>query len=383
MRRAAHITATGSYLPGEPITNEDMERLVGPLPEDILEGIQVRTRHWMIDPATGEHVTNNSQMAVAATRDGLDAAGLAPDDVDLLVLSTASPEYLLPPEVTFIQEELGLPKCATMEIRSGCAGAVEALDVARMYLERGAYETAVVIGSEAISPLLVPVFRGKTPDEIRMRDRMNPYNFGDGAGAIVLRGTDDGNGIFGAAMACVGGDRAPGMQIVGAGTHAPVHEQLEAKRFVDLKVDVVESGRFTPYVLTEALRAVLDSSGVAAADVDICIIPEGNAGYMVEELEEAGLLTEEWVALQDKIVENLAEVGATGSAAVPLALDSAWKRGQVKQGDVVMVLAIETSKWKYAGMVFPWTAAAYADVASHGQDAAAAATAQGPDAGGG
>ena len=373
MRRAVHITATGSYLPGEPITNEDMERLVGPLPPDILEGIQVRTRHWMIDPGSGEHVINNSQMAVAAARDALEAAALAPDDVELIVLSTASPEYLLPPEVTFIQEELGLPKCATMEIRSGCAGAVEALDVARMYLERGAYETAVVIGSEAISPLLVPVFRGKSPDEIRMRDRMNPYNFGDGAGAIVLRGSEDGDGILGAAMACVGGDRAPGMQIVGAGTHAPVHKQLEAKRLVDLKVDVVESGRFTPYVLTEALRAVLDRSGVAADDVDVCIIPEGNAGYMVEELEEAGLLTPEWVALQDKIYENLADVGATGSAAVPLALDSAWKSGHVKQGDVVMLLAIETSKWKYAGMVFPWTAEPSSRASSRAAGAAAGA----------
>ena len=77
---------------------------------------------------------------------------------------------------------------------------------------------------------------------------------------------------------------------------------------------------------------------------------------MTDELEEAGLLTPEWVALAPKIFENLASVGATGSAAVPLALDYAWKTGKVKQGDKVMLLAIETSKWKYAGMVLTWTA---------------------------
>jgi len=351
------ILGTGSYVPGEPLTNADLERFVGALPDDILEGIQVKRRHWMIDPATGEHLINNSAMAIEATRNALAATHVEPEELDLFVLSTASPDYLLPPLVTFVQEALGLRSCATIELRSGCAGAVEALDIARLYLERGPYKTAVVIGCEAISPLLAPVFLGKDPDQIRMRDRMNPYNFGDGAGSIVLRAGDgDGQGILGAAIACVGGDRRPGMQIIGAGTHAPIHEQLEAKALVELKVDVVESGRFTPYVLTEALTAVLASSGMTADEIDLCVIPEGNAGYMVEELKEAGLLTPEWLALEGKIYENLTEVGATGSAAVPLALDDAWKKGRVKPGDTVMLLAIETSKWKYAGMVLEWSA---------------------------
>jgi 3-oxoacyl-[acyl-carrier-protein] synthase-3 len=355
------VLSTGSHLPGEPLTNADVERLVGPLPEDVLEGIQVKQRYWMIDPETGEHRENNSEMALKAARQALELAGLEPHQVQLLVLSTASPDYLLPPLVTFVQEKLGLRRCATMEIRSGCAGAVEALDVARLYLEQGVYQTALVMGSEAISPLLAPVFLGKDPDSIRMRDRMNPYNFGDGAGAIVLQaggeaGDGDVGGILGSAMACVGGDRKPGMQIVGAGTHAPVHQQLKERRLVDLRVDIVESGKFTPYVLTEAMSEVLRRSGITAEEIDLCIIPEGNAGYMTDELKEAGLLTPEWLALAPKIFENLALVGATGSAAVPLALDYAWKTGKVKQGDKVMLLAIETSKWKYAGMVLNWTA---------------------------
>ena len=162
-----------------------------------------------------------------------------------------------------------------------------------------------------------------------MRDRMNPYNFGDGAGAVVVRASADGRGIIGSAMACVGGDKKPAMQIIGAGTHEPVHKQLQAKRLVDLKVDVVESGKFTPYVLTEALTEVLQRDRQAAEEIDVCLIPEGNAGYMVEELKEAGLLTPEWTALEGKIVENLALVGATGSAAVPL---GARPRAQDRRG---------------------------------------------------
>jgi 3-oxoacyl-[acyl-carrier-protein] synthase-3 len=147
------------------------------------------------------------------------------------------------------------------------------------------------------------------------------------------------------------------MQVVGGGTHAPIAKQLQAKRLVEIKVDVVESGRFTPFVLTEGLAETLKRSGVAADAIDHCVIPEGNAAYMTDELREAGLLTPEWTSLEPKIFENLSLIGATGSAAVPLAVDHGWTTGALKPGDMVMLLAIETSKWKYAGTVFPWTAA--------------------------
>jgi 3-oxoacyl-[acyl-carrier-protein] synthase III len=355
--RSAVLLATGAHLPGEPITNEQLERVAGPLPDEVLEGIQVTTRHWVADPNTGEQSETNSQMATKAGQQALARAEVEPQEVDLLVVSTASPEYHLPPSSTLVQEQLGLGKCAAIDIRSGCAGAVEALDVARLYLERGDFDTALVVGSETISPLTVPVFLGKDPEKVRMRDRLGIYNFGDGAGAMVLRADEqEGVGLLGSAIRSVGVDRKPGMQVIGGGTHAPIATQLTAKRLIELKVDVVESGRFTPYVLTEALADTLTRCGVAADAIDVCVIPEGNAGYMTDELREAGLLTPEWLALEDKIFENLSLVGATGSAAVPLAVDYAWTTGRVKPGEMMMILAIETSKWKYAGMVLPWAA---------------------------
>ncbi len=362
--RSAVVLATGGWLPGDPITNEQLESVAGPLPDDVLEGIQVKTRHWVADLHTGEQSETNSQMAAKAALQALERAETEPEEVELLVVSTASPEYHLPPTATLVQEHLGLAKCAAIDIRSGCAGGVEALDVARLYLERGEFETALVIGSETISPLTVPVFLGQDPERVRMRDRLGIYNFGDGAGAIVLRAQDqEGAGLLGSAICSVGGERKPGMQVIGGGTHDSIAHQLAAKRLVELKVDVVESGRFTPYVLTEALRETLSRCGVTAEAIDVCVIPEGNAGYMTDELREAGLLTAEWTAIEPKIFENLALVGATGSAAVPLALDYAWQTDRVKQGDLVMLLAIETSKWKYGGIVLPWTAARVAQPA--------------------
>jgi 3-oxoacyl-[acyl-carrier-protein] synthase III len=358
--RQVKMVSTGSYLPGDPIDNETMERLAGGVPEDVLEGLQVKTRHWCVNPETGEHLESNSEMAAKAVQEALELAGMDAGDVGLLVVSTASPEYHLPPTSTFVQEKLGRETMPAVDIRSGCAGAIEALDLARLHLERGDYDTAVVVGSEAISPLCVPVFLAGGPSKVRMRDRLGIYSFGDGAGAMVLRADEgDGEGILGAsAIACMGGARKPGMQVVGGGTHMPVERQREAKRLIELKVDVVESGRYTPFVLTEGLKATLERAGVAADAIDHCVIPEGNASYMTDELREAGLLTDEWTKLEPKIFENLSLVGATGSAAAPLAVDYGWKTGTIKQGDMVMLLAIETSKWKYGGMVLPWTAEA-------------------------
>jgi 3-oxoacyl-[acyl-carrier-protein] synthase-3 len=367
------LVSTGAYLPGDPLSNSDIERLCGPLPADVLDGLQVTRRHWAIDAATGRHLVTNSEMAAAAARQALRRADLDPADVDLLVTSTASPEYLLPAAVTFVQERLGLRRCAVVEVRSGCAGAMQALEIARGKLADGSHRTAVVIGSEVISPVLAPIYLGREPDAVRLRDRISLYNFADGAGAMVLRAEPLSGGgpvtgaepvtasvppasFLGSVNACIGGDRKPGMQIVGGGTDAPVADQMRRKRMFDLRLDVVESAKFGPRVFVAGLTDLLARTGLSLADVDACVVPEGNAGYFSSELEDAGMSAEDWKALQPKLVENLADVGATGSAAVPLALDHAWTSGRIQPGDRVLLLAVETSRWLYAGAGLTWTA---------------------------
>ena len=356
-QRAVHIVRTGGYLPGTPISTEEIEQLVGPLTPELLEGISIKRRFWMIDPQTGAHRESNSGMATKAARKALDAAGLEPSRVELMILATGTPDYPLPQTVNLVQEQLGLEQCATLEIRSGGAGGVQGLDIARYYLENGIYDTAVVIGSEAISPAMAPVFLGKDVNSIRMRERLPLYMFGDGAGAMVLQARDDlGPGILGAAMESIGGLRKPGIWAIGGGSHAPIHEQVKARRFPELRVDVVESGRFTPHMITRGLTETLRRGGVAAEEIKLCMIPEGNVNWMLEELEEAGLLTPEWVAMSDKIYDNLALTGAVGCAAVPLFIDEAWRTGMITPGDKVMLMGIEATKWIYAGIVLNWTA---------------------------
>jgi 3-oxoacyl-[acyl-carrier-protein] synthase-3 len=355
--RSVQILGTGGYLPGDPITNETIERLVGPLPDDVMEGISIQQRFWMVDPETGKHRENNSDMAYKAAVQALESSGVEPGELDLIILSTGTPDYPLPPVVNLVQDRLGIETIATMELRSGGAGAIQALDVARMYLERGTYNTALIIGSETISPVLVPVYLGKSPDAVRMRERMPLYMFGDGAGAMVVRAGEEGApGIIGSSMACVGGGKKPGIHAVGGGTHAPIAEQMAARRLVDLRVDVLEAGKFTPYMITQAIGSTLKDSKVGVESIDLCLIPEGNVGWMLDSMEEGGLTTADWKALDGKIFDNLAQSGATGCAAVPLFLDHAWRNGQVKQGDRIMLVGLESTKWIYAGAVVDWTA---------------------------
>lgn len=350
----AHVIGTGGYLPGEAIPTSTIERLVGPLPADVLDGLSVDQRFWMIDPETGEHRESNSDMAYQATVRALDSCGVDPAEVDLLILSTGTPDYPLPPVVNMVQERLGLASCATLELRSGGAGVVQGLDIARMYLERGVYRTAVVIGSEAISPVLAPVYLGVDPERIRMRDRLPLYMFGDGAGAIVLRASAEPGGVLGVAMSAIGGNRKPGILSVGGGTHAPIHRQLAAKRLVELKVDVVGAGEFTPEMVTQAIAHTLTSCGVDVGGIDAAVVPEGNVGWLLDSLLDAGLDTPEWKALDGKIIDSLRTMGAIGSAAVPLFLDQAWRAGDIDAGQRVMLIGVESTKWIYAGAIIDW-----------------------------
>lgn len=352
---AVHVIGTGGYQPGAPIPTSVVQDLVGPLPDEVREGLSIHQRYWMIDPLTGEHRENNSDMACEAARRALDAAGLEASDVDLMLLATGTPDYPLPPVVNLVQERLGLRRCATLEIRSGGAGVVQALELARLTILAGTYRTVLVIGSEAISPVLAPIWLGRDPHTIRMRDRMPVYMFGDGAGAVVLQSRDAPGGLMPGATACIGGDRKPGIISVGGGTHAPIHEQLAARRLVDLKVDVVGAGDFTPVMVTEAISDTISRSGVGIESVDLCLVPEGNVAWMLDSLVEAGLDTGNWKALEGKVFDSLSSMGAVGCAAVPLFLDHAWRTGRIPEGSRLMLVGVESTKWVYAGSVLDWT----------------------------
>lgn len=351
-----NVLSCASYLPGDPITNQEIEELVGPLASDLLDDVSMDRRHWLIDRRTGEIKETNSEMSAKAAKRALEKANLSAEDVDLLVMSTCSPDFLLPASVTLVQERLGLRRAATIQVCSGCAGAIQAMDIANLYLSSGRYKTAVVIGTEVISPVLHNVYKERSIESIRLRDALSVYSFGDGSAALVLQASDQPNGaIIGqTALACVGGDKAVGMSVPLGGTAIPITQKAIDERLFTLKVDFKGSAKHTPYVLKEGLADTLQAAGVQAKDIDLCIIPEGNAGYLRNDLEKTGCLTQDWLDVEEHVYDNLRYVSNTGSPAVFLAFEQAVREGKVKSGDKVMFLAIETSKWLFGGLVFEW-----------------------------
>ncbi|MFE7133815.1 3-oxoacyl-ACP synthase III family protein [Streptomyces sp. NPDC057638] len=360
--RHVSVVATGAFLPGDPLDNDALARLVGPLPDELLAATGVRRRHWLVDPVSGEHRTGTARMATAAARQALDRAGMAAGEPDLIVVSTASPDDPLPVTGTYVQEALGLERCAVIEIRAGCVGAVQALDTARRLLADGTHRTALVIGAESISPLLTPLYLGRDPRTVRLRDRLTVHTFGDGAAAVVLRAGDEGSAagrprpVF--ATRCLGGARAPGMRIARDGTEMPPAGRRSPERPVGIRLDLPGTAAFGPRVFVTGLRDVLEHAGLSVADIDVCVVPEGDAAYFSDAFEAAGLSAAEHALLRTSLVENLADVGATGSPAVLLALDAGWVSGRVRPGDTVVLLAVEASRYLYAGLTLTWDAPA-------------------------
>jgi 3-oxoacyl-[acyl-carrier-protein] synthase-3 len=351
---SARIVATGVHLPGKPIGNDEIEQRVGPLPDGLLESMHMHQRYWMIDRETGEHLDSNSGMAAKAMTEALQRAGLEPEELELLIVATGSPDYSLPPTVAFVQDKLGIERCATFELRSGGAGVVQGMDIARLYIERGICRTAGVIGCEAISPLQAQfLFDGA---RLKVRERMIAYMFGDGAGAVVMQAADS-PGVIGSAINCIGTGRAPGMQILGGGgTYAPLAEQRKSRWGMELVIDVAQASSYTATLMTDALADLLGRTGIAAEEIDLLVTPEADSGWMVNAISDRDAPPESWAALQPKIYNALSTVGAPGCAALPIGLDRAWTTGRIGPGQRLLLLGMETTKWIYAGMVIDWTA---------------------------
>ncbi|PSL02365.1 3-oxoacyl-[acyl-carrier-protein] synthase-3 [Haloactinopolyspora alba] len=353
--RRATIAGTGSYLPGEPIGNDVIEALAGALPDEVAGDISIDSRHWIIDPETGAHHHRNTDLAVGAGRAALADAGVEPGDVDLLVVATATPEYPLPPMVNLVQDELGVGACATYELRSGGAGTVQALELVRHQIESGTYRTALVIGSEATSPVLAPIFLDVPAGKVRIRDRIPMYMFGDGAGAVVLRAGTDG-GLVGGATGAIGSGRPPGIQVTGGGTHAPVHEQKAAKRLVKISVDVVAAGHLAPALVADAIGDTLTACDAGPEQVDVCVVPEGNSGWMREAMGEGAVERDEWSKITGEFADSLSRRGALGCAGPLVCLDDAARAGRIPAGARVLIVGIESSKWVHAGVLADWGA---------------------------
>jgi len=310
------VLGVGSALPRRIVTNDELAQSVDTSDEWIVERTGIRSRY-----IAGEGETT-STLATAAARSALDHAGLAPTDIDLIVLATATPDQTFPSSATKVQASLGIGDCVAFDVHAVCTGFLYALSVADSMLRAGTARKALVIGAETFSRIL------------DWEDRATCVLFGDGAGALVLGAEESERGILATRLHADG--RHNDLLFVDGG---PSTTGTVGK----LRMKGREVFRHAVVNLAEVLTEVLEAAGLNAADVDWVVPHQANARILDATARKLGLPPEKVVVTVDKHAN-------TSAASVPLAFDTAVKDGRIQRGDVVVLEAM--------GGGFTWGAAA-------------------------
>ena len=321
----AHILGFGGYAPERVVTNDDWARWVDTTDEWITQRTGIKRRRFAAEDES------TMTLAAEAASSALKDADLTPDDIDEIVLATDTPEMMTPDTAALVQNRLGCREIPTYDLGgSGCAGFVQALDVARSRIIVEP-KRVLVIGVELISRM------------ISMNDRATAVLFGDAAGAVVL-GPSGGRAEVLGVVAGTDGSAAEILTLAAGGTRNPFNaESLASGDYNRLVMDgrkiFVEAVRR----MSEAASDVLDKVGRSLSDVKLVIPHQANL-RIIEAVRKKLDLTEESVYV------NVHEYGNTGSATVPLAMWEAVNRGRIEEGDLVVLTAF--------GAGFHWAAAA-------------------------
>ncbi len=300
----AQILGTGSYLPARRMTNDDISRLVDTSDEWIAERTGIRARHIA---AAGEQ---SSDLAVQAARAALADAKVRAEDIDLIIVATATPDMTFPATACIVQNKLGISGCAAFDVQAVCAGFMYALVTANAYIRSGMAKKALVIGAEVFSRLL------------DWNDRRTCVLFGDGAGAVVL-GAGDEAGIIHAKLKADGAYshilNTPGKVAGGAVDASPY-----------LYMDGQAVYKFAVKALARVGAEVLLEAGMTAADIDWVVPHQANRRIIESTAKHLGIDME-------KVILTVAEHGNTSAASIPLALDTGIRDGRIRRGDTLLL----------------------------------------------
>lgn len=312
MNRHAQIIGTGSYVPEKLLTNADLSRMLGEDIDAFVAGkIGIRERHIC---APGE---STADLAVFAARAALDAAGVQPAELDLLIVATDTPEYLSPATSSVVQDRLGAYNAGTFDVNCACAGFVTALDTAVKYIATDEqYRTVLVIGAYAMSKFL------------DWTDKKTCTLFADGAGAVVLQASAT-PGFLASSLAADGRyHRAMG--IYAGGTHLPINEQVLAEGRQN-KVRFVERvpPEFNAEQWPRLIQKTLAKARLALDDVQHFFLTQINLGTITEVMQRLAQPL-------SKSHHIMHKWGYTGSACLPMALDDAVKQGKLQPGETIV-----------------------------------------------
>jgi 3-oxoacyl-[acyl-carrier-protein] synthase III len=302
----AVIKGTGSALPANCVSNAELAQRVDTSDDWITERTGIKFRHLAGDGET------TATLAAQAARGALDAAGMQPSDIDLIIVATATPDQTFPATATIVQHMLGHYGGVAFDVAAVCSGFLYAFSVAESMIRAGSAHNALVIGSETFSRIL------------DWEDRTTCVLFGDGAGAVVLSGEVGTRGVLATKLHADGRHNQLLYVDGGPSTTGTVGK---------LRMKGQEVFRHAVTNLASVMRECLDAAQMSATDVDWVVPHQANARIIDATVRKLGLN-------KDKVVVTVDRHANTSAASVPLALDVAVRDGRIKQGDIVVLEAM-------------------------------------------
>jgi 3-oxoacyl-[acyl-carrier-protein] synthase-3 len=306
------VLASGSSVPEKVITNSFFNYLVEDADNWIFSRTGIRERRFVgEDEAT-------SDLATAAAKDALSRGGIEARELDCIIVSTSTPDMILPPTACMVQKNIGAENAFAMDMNAVCSGFVYAVDTADCLIKSGKYKKILVIGADTYSKIL------------DFQDKSSCPLFGDGAGAVIMEATSERKGILDTLIKSDGSGWEL-IQVPSSGSRKPVTNETIASRENTFKMDGRNVYVFATDIIPKIITEITKKAGIMAADIDHIIPHQANVRIIDIISKKTGIA-------KDKFLLNLDRYGNTASASVGLVLDENLKNGTVKEGDLVLMM---------------------------------------------
>ncbi len=310
---AVGIISTGRALPVSRITNFDLEEIVETSDQWIRARTGIEERRIITNDET------NSELSVLASLIALERANLRPEDIDLLIVATVTPDQTLPSTACLVQARLNAYNAAAFDLAAGCTGFLYGLSVAEQYIKNGAAKNVLLIGVDTLSPI------------VDWQDRNTCVLFGDGAGAVVLGKVEDDRGILASKMFS-DGTKAGLLYIPAGGTRCPATLRTVGERMHFIKMNGPEVFKFAVTVMIDSTLQVLEMCGKTSAELDYLVPHQANERIINFAYKKMGLKPEQ-------VLININRYGNMSSASIPVVLDEAVDGGKFKDGDLIALVS--------------------------------------------
>jgi 3-oxoacyl-[acyl-carrier-protein] synthase III len=311
----AKISALGTYVPPRLLTNSDLEKIVDTSDEWIMSRVGIRERH-IVDKGMA-----TSDLAVEAAKKALTQRGLAPADIDAIILGTVTPDMLFPSTACLVQHKLGAKGVWGFDISAACSAFLYALQTGAQFITTGTHKRVLVIGSDVMSSI------------IDYTDRATCVIFGDGAGAVILEPAEDDSVGLIDFLHEIDGSGGCSLYMPGGGSLHPTTHQTVDQKMHYVHQDGQQVFKFAVRKQTEVCAKLLERNGLKGSDIDAFIPHQANLRIINATAERLGLRPE-------SVVVNIERYGNTTAGTIPLAIDTALEEGKLKKGSLVLLASV-------------------------------------------